>query len=40
VGGEELRQAAAGRHSRTVEQRTVADETSRADLLRGPDEAP
>lgn len=40
VGGEELRQAATGRHSRTVEQRTVADETSRADLLRGPDEAP
>lgn len=40
VGGEELRQAAAGRHSRTVEQRTVSDETSRADLLRGPDEAP
>jgi hypothetical protein len=37
VGGEELRQAAAGRHSRTVEQRTVADETSRTDLLRGPD---
>jgi hypothetical protein len=40
VGGEELRQAAAGRHSRTVEQRTAADATSRADLLRGPDEAP
>ncbi|HEY6609103.1 MAG TPA: hypothetical protein VI277_07910, partial [Candidatus Limnocylindria bacterium] len=27
VGGEELRQAAAGRHSRTVEQRTVSDAT-------------
>lgn len=40
VGGEELRQAAAGRHSRTVEQRTIADATSRADLLRRPDEAP
>lgn len=39
VGGEELRQAAAGRHSRTVEQRTLADGTSRADLLRRPDEA-
>lgn len=34
VGGEELRQAAVGRHSRTVEQRTVADATSRSDLLR------
>lgn len=34
VGGEELRQAAAGRHSRTVEQRTISDATSRADLLR------
>jgi hypothetical protein len=40
VGGEELRQAAAGRHSRTVEQRTVSDAASRADLLRRPDEAP
>jgi hypothetical protein len=39
VGGEELRQAAAGRHSRTVEQRMAADVTSRADLLRDPDEA-
>jgi len=35
VGGEELRQAAAGRHSRTVEQRTASDAVSRADLLRG-----
>jgi hypothetical protein len=34
VGGEELRQAAAGRHSRTVEQRPETDELSRADLLR------
>jgi hypothetical protein len=40
VGSEELRQAAAGRRSRTVEQRTAADETSRTDLLRGPDDAP
>jgi len=40
VGGEELRQAASGRHSRTVEQRTVSDAASRADLLRRPDEAP
>jgi hypothetical protein len=37
VGGEELRQAAAGRHSRTVEQRSEADELSRADLLRSED---
>jgi hypothetical protein len=35
VGGEQLRQAAAGRHSRTVEQRTTSDVTSRSDLLRG-----
>lgn len=34
VGGEELRQAATGRHSRTVEQRTASDALSRADLLR------
>lgn len=40
VGSEELRQAGAGRHSRTVEQRTAADATSRADLLRDPDEGP
>jgi hypothetical protein len=33
VGSEELRQAARGRHSRTVEQRTEADELSREDLL-------
>jgi hypothetical protein len=38
VGGEELRQAAAGRHSRTVEQRTISDVTSRTDLIRGEDE--
>ena len=37
VGGEELRQAATGRHSRTVEQRSEADELSRADLLRNDD---
>jgi len=36
VGSEEVRQAAAGRRSRTVEQRTAADEVSREDLLRGP----
>jgi hypothetical protein len=35
IGGEELRQAATGRHSRTVEQRTVSDVTSRRDLIRG-----
>jgi hypothetical protein len=40
VGGEELRQAAAGRHSRTVEQRMEADALSRADLLRVEDEGP
>lgn len=40
VGGEELRQAAAGRHSRTVEQRTVSDVTSRRDLLPREDETP
>jgi hypothetical protein len=38
VGGEELRQAGAGRHSRMVEQRTVSDATSRDDLLRDPEE--
>ena len=37
MGGEELRQAATGRHSRTVEQRSEADELSRADLLRNDD---
>jgi hypothetical protein len=37
VGGEELRQAARGRHSRTVEQRQEVDELSRADLLRNED---
>ena len=40
VGGEELRQAAAGRHSRTVEQRTSADATRRDDLLRDRPDAP
>lgn len=40
VGGEELRQAAAGRHSRTVEQRTTADATRRDDLLRDRADAP
>ncbi|HEX5039109.1 MAG TPA: hypothetical protein VFW95_03120 [Candidatus Limnocylindria bacterium] len=37
VGGEELRQAATGRHSRTVEQRQEVDGLSRADLLRHED---
>jgi hypothetical protein len=40
VGGEELRQAAAGRHSRTVEQRMTVDEVLREDLLRDPSDAP
>ena len=40
VGGEELRQAAMGRHSRTVEQRQEVDELSRADLLRHEDPGP
>jgi hypothetical protein len=38
VGTSELRQAAAGRQSRTVEQRDALDEVSRADLLRGDEE--
>jgi hypothetical protein len=40
VGGEELRQAGAGRHSRMVEQRTLSDATSRDDLLRDPEDKP
>jgi hypothetical protein len=40
VGGEELRQAATGRHSRTVEQRMTVDEVRRDDLLRDPSDAP
>ncbi len=39
VGGEALRQAGRGRHSRTVEQRNVSDSTSRSDLLRREDDA-
>lgn len=35
VGSDEVRQAAAGRHSRTVEYRDATDEVSRRDLLRG-----
>lgn len=35
VGSDEVRQAAAGRHSRTVEYRDATDEVSRHDLLRG-----
>jgi hypothetical protein len=38
VGTSELRQAAAGRQSRTVEQRDALDDLSRADLLRADDE--
>ncbi len=37
VGTEEVRQAARGRYSRTVEQRTAADGVSRQDLLRDDD---
>ncbi|HET7684984.1 MAG TPA: hypothetical protein VFM19_01090 [Candidatus Limnocylindria bacterium] len=36
-GADELRQAASGRHTRTVVHRPEADEVSRADLLRGDD---
>jgi hypothetical protein len=39
-GAGEVRQAAEGRMSRTVEQRPLDDHRSRRDLLRGPDEAP
>jgi hypothetical protein len=38
VGTAEVRQAAAGRQSRTVEQRDALDAVSRHDLLRGDDE--
>jgi hypothetical protein len=38
VGTAQVRQAAAGRQSRTVEQRDAADEVSRHDLLRADDE--
>lgn len=37
VGTQEVRQAASGRYSRTVEQRTAADGVSRQDLLRDDD---
>lgn len=37
AGTEELRQAASGRHTRTVVNRSRADGVSRADLLRGDD---
>jgi hypothetical protein len=40
IGNAELRQAAAGRQSRTVEQRDPSDEVSRRDLLRSDDERP
>ena len=38
VGGEQLRQAGRGRHSRTVEQRTTSDVIRRSDLLRDGDD--
>ncbi len=37
IGGEQLRQAGLGRHSRTVESRTTADAISRRDLARQTD---
>jgi hypothetical protein len=40
VGTTQVRQAAAGRQSRTVEQRDAVDEVSRHDLLRADDERP
>lgn len=39
-GAGEVRQAASGRLTRTIEQRTSGDQLSRQDLLRGPDEGP
>jgi hypothetical protein len=39
IGADELWQAGSGRHSSTVEQRTVADQLSRQDLLRVAGEA-
>jgi hypothetical protein len=38
IGASEVRQAAAGRQSRTLEVRDAVDEVSRQDLLRGDDE--
>lgn len=38
VGGEQLRQAGRGRHSRTVEQRTTSDVIRRSDLVRDEDD--
>jgi hypothetical protein len=40
VGTAQVRQAAAGRQSRTVEQRDAVDQVSRRDLLRADDERP
>lgn len=40
IGTAQVRQAAAGRQSRTVEQRDAVDEVSRQDLLRADDERP
>jgi hypothetical protein len=39
-GAGEVRQAASGRLSRTIEQRPSGDQLSRRDLLRAPDEGP
>lgn len=39
-GAGEVRQAASGRLTRTLEQRPSGDQLSRRDLLRGPDEGP
>ena len=39
IGADEVRQAASGRRSRTVEQRGFEDRVSREDLLRGPEES-
>jgi hypothetical protein len=39
-GAGEVRQAASGRLTRTLEQRPSGDQLSRQDLLRGPDEGP
>lgn len=38
IGNAEVREAAAGRHSRTVERRSATDEVSRRDLLRHDEE--
>jgi hypothetical protein len=40
IGADEMRQAARGRHSATVEQRPAVDRISRRDLARGPGPSP